>query len=184
MLSWVSTILILLAAYGLIYLESALTIFRKWTGAQPDLIPGLVVYIGLSAGLGELTLFAVIAGIWMDALSANPLGISVLPLFATGWFLRQYRGLVVRDQIHTQWIFGAAAHALVPLATVLLLWFCGRHPLIGWFSLWQWFVMILLGTAFTPVWFQLFDWCSKTFNYRPAGAQSFRPDREIKRGRS
>jgi len=35
----------------------------------------------------------------------------------------------------------------------------------------------------TPVWFAFFDWIGQALNYRPLGESSFRPDRQIKRGR-
>ena len=51
-----------------------------WLGAQIDLLPALMVYAALNAGLPTVALLAVFGGLWFDTLSANPLGISILPL--------------------------------------------------------------------------------------------------------
>jgi len=58
-----------------------------------------------------------------------------------------------------------------------------KQPLIGWFSLWQLLVMSILGGILTPWWFRFFDWATGLLSYRTEGSTSFRPDREIKRGR-
>jgi hypothetical protein len=80
-------------------------------------------------------------------------------------------------------VLGASASAVVPIGTLLLLINTSAQPLIGWFSLWQWVVMSVVGGLMTPVWFAFFDWIGQTLNYRPHGESSFRPDRQIKRGR-
>ncbi len=60
----------------------------------------------------------------------------------------------------------------------------GHSTLVGsWFSLWQWIAMSIVGGAVTPLWFFVFNRIGDTFNYRPWGESSFRPDRQIKRGR-
>ena len=118
-----------------------------------------------------------------DSLSANPVGVSSLPLFLIGFVLRHYRGLILRRHLHAQWLLGAAASAAAPVMSLLLILATGRTPLLGWFSLWQWFVLILIGAALTPVWFQILDRLSVALNYQRIEPSSFRPDREIKRGR-
>jgi hypothetical protein len=55
--------------------------------------------------------------------------------------------------------------------------------LLGWGSIWQWLVMIAGGAAATPVIFALFDWCQHALGYQPQTETSFRPDREIRRGK-
>jgi hypothetical protein len=80
-------------------------------------------------------------------------------------------------------ILGLATSAAVPLVSLLILINVDAKPLIGWFSLWQWLVTSVMGAAFTPLWFRIFDAISLVLNYRPVGQSSFRPDREIKRGR-
>ena len=71
----------------------------------------------------------------------------------------------------------------MPLLTVLSLIWAGAEPLLGWWSLWQWFVMALGGAVLTPLCFFLFNWFNRAFSYQPQAETSFRPDREIKRDR-
>jgi hypothetical protein len=182
-MNWVATIILLVVAFLAVYFEMSFNVLRQLIGVQVDLLPSLMVYAGLSYGLGVVALLAVCGGLWFDALSANPLGVSVLPLFLAGFVIQHYRGLILRDQIFAQWVLGLAASALVPALTVLLLINLNTRPLVGWFSLWQWFVMALAGGAITPLWFAVFDRIHGALVYRPVGDTSFRSDREIKRGR-
>jgi hypothetical protein len=68
--------------------------------------------------------------------------------------------------------------------TLALLTNLDVKPLVGWFSIWQWVVMAVGGALATPVWFWVFDRLLLALTYRPVNETSFRPDREIKRGRS
>ncbi|HZL12967.1 MAG TPA: hypothetical protein VFC85_02385, partial [Verrucomicrobiae bacterium] len=66
---------------------------------------------------------------------------------------------------------------------VLILLTGGKQPLLGWGSLWQWFVMIVGGAIATPILFALFERCQHALGYQPRAETSFRPDREIRRGK-
>ena len=178
-----SNYLVLAAAYLVVYVESSFGALRSWVGAQIDLLPSLVVFASLTHGPGTLGLLAFGGGMLHDSLSANPLGTSILPLFLIGFVLQQYRGLLLRDQPFAQWMLGFGASAAAPALTVLLLLNLERQPLLSWFSLWQWLVMSLVGGMATPLWFGFFDWVNRALNYRPFSQTTFRPDREIKRGR-
>lgn len=182
-MNWLNTVLILLSAFLAVFLEATFNGVRHLIGAQVDLLPSLVVYTSLSGGLGTLALLAIGGGLWFDSLSANPLGISVLPLFLIGFAIQRYRGLILREQVYAQLVLGLGASAAIPVVTLLLLLNTEMQPLIGWFSLWQWIVMSLAGAAVTPLWFHFFDRLTSALNYRPLSETSFRPDREIKRGR-
>ena len=182
-MTWFNTIAILVATYLAVFLQSTFNEVRHLIGVQIDMLPSLVVYAGLSGGLVTLSLVSVCGALWFDSLSANPLGISLLPLFLIGLICQQNRELILRDQPFAQFILGASASAAIPLLTLLLLLNTNAAPLIGWFSLWQWLVVSLVGGALTPVWFWLFDRIGDVLNYRAVGETSFRSDREIKRGR-
>jgi rod shape-determining protein MreD len=179
-----NSILVLLATFLAVFWEAAFNGIRHLLGAQVDLLPALVIYASLRAGLATLTLVAVLGGLLFDTLSANPLGISVLPLFVCGFALFRKRDLVLRDQPFAQFSLGLGASAAVPLLTVLLLLTTRHAPLLGWGSLWQWIVMALGGAVATPVTFQFFDMFDRALNYRRATETSFRSDREIRRGRN
>jgi rod shape-determining protein MreD len=183
-MSALNSFLVLIATFLAVFWEAVFNGIRHLFGAQIDLLPALVVYASLRTGLTTMTLVAVLGGLLFDTLSANPLGITVLPLFILGFVLYGQRELVLRDQIFAQFVLGFAASAGVPLLTVLLLMSSGHTPLLGWGSLWQWIVMTLGGAVATPVLFQLVGSIDGALNYRRATETSFRPDREIRRGRN
>lgn len=184
MSSILHTILILATAFVLVFLQATITPWRNLLGAQVDFLPSLMIYTGLSCGITSISLLAICGGIWLDSLSANPLGVSVLPLFIIGFIIQRYRGLILRDQTFAQFMLGLGASALAPLATLGLLLNMNVHPLLGWFSLWQWVVMAVGGGIATPIWFWIFDRLLLALSYQPLNETSFRPDRQIKRGRS
>jgi rod shape-determining protein MreD len=179
-----NSMLILVATFLAVFCEAAFSGIRHFLGAQIDLLPALIVCASLRAGLATTTSVALLGGLLFDALSENPLGISVLPLFVTGFVICSKSDLILRDQIYAQFVLGSFASAGVPLMTLLLLLTGGRAPLLGWGSLWQWIVMTVGGAAATPVLFKLFDWFEHALNYRRSTETSFRQDREIRRGRN
>jgi cell shape-determining protein MreD len=177
-----NSILILLTAFVAVFLEAALGL-RNWLGAQIDLLPALMIYASLTSGLGTVSSLAVLGGLWFDSLSANPLGISVLPLFVVGFAIHFKRDLILRQQVFAQFVLGLAASAVVPPFTLLLLISVGQSPLLGWGTLWQWLVMGLGGGLLTPVCFRFFGAVNHALFYRPMLQPAFRNDREIRRGR-
>ncbi|HXG48443.1 MAG TPA: hypothetical protein VNO52_12515 [Methylomirabilota bacterium] len=179
-----NTITILTVAFLVVFLQSSADWLRAWIGVQPDLLPSLMVYAGLSSGLPTLMALALAGGLLADSLSANPPGVTILPLFLTGLAIERYRSLILRDQLYAQLVLGLAASAGVPLLTLLLLLNTEPKPLLSWFSLWQWGIMATLGASVTPLWFSLFDRLNTALNYRRVEDATFRPDREIKRGRA
>ena len=178
-----NTILILAAAFLAVFAEAAFQLPRQLFGAQVDLLPALMICAALNTNVVTVSLLAVFGGLWFDSLSANSLGVSILPLFAVGFPICLRRDLILRDLPFAQLVLGAAASAAVPALCVLLLLSGGQTPLLGWGSLWQWLVMIAGGAAATPVIFVLFDWCQHALGYQPQTETSFRPDREIRRDR-
>jgi hypothetical protein len=109
--------------------------------------------------------------------------VTVLPLFAVGLAIHLNRELILRDETLAQVVLGFSASAATPLATLLLLLTMGRAPLLGWGTLWQLVVLSVGGAIATPICFELFGWLQRTLAHRAAAESSFRPDREIRRGR-
>jgi len=175
-------ILLLVVAWLAVFAETTINL-RSWLGAQPDLLPGLMVYASLSGGLPAVTATAVVGGLLFDSLSANPLGVSVLPLLACGLVIQRWRHLILRHQKHAQFLLGAGASAVAPVLTVLMLISLGHEPLVGWGSLWQLFVLSLVGGLVAPLWFLVFDRLDRAFAYQPVVETAFRENREIKYGR-
>jgi rod shape-determining protein MreD len=182
-MNFLQTILILAAAFLAVFGEATLPVLHHWLGAQVDLLPVLMVYAALNADIATVSLLAVLGGLWFDALSANPLGISILPLFAVGFVIYLRRDLILRELSFAQLVLGTMASAIVPVLSILLLLTAGKQPLLGWGSIWQWLVMTAGGAAATPFVFALFNWCNRSLGYQPRIEPGFRPDREIRRGR-
>jgi rod shape-determining protein MreD len=182
-MSWLSTIFVLAAAFVSVFLEASLGLFRSLLGVQIDLLPALMVYAALTHGLTTIVLLAVCGGLWFDSLSLNPLGASVLPLLLIGFLIYRSRELLLREHVYAQAVLGLLAGAAQPLGTLFILLNKGTTPLLGWISLWQWLVMAAGSGVATPVCFKLFDRLRRALEYQPVIQSSFRPDREIKRGR-
>jgi rod shape-determining protein MreD len=182
-MNMLNSILVLATAFLVVFAEAIFPASRHWLGAQVDLLPALMIYAALDTNIVVVSLLAVFGGLCLDSLSANMLGVSILPLFAVGFPVFLQRDLILRELPFAQFVLGGIASAVVPVLTVLLLLTAGKEPLLGWGSLWQWMVMTTGGAIATPVFFALFDWCDHAFGYQPRTESSFRPDREIFRGR-
>jgi len=182
-MNWLNTIFILALAYVAAFLEGRLDWFRDLLGAQITLLPALMVYTSLRAGIGAVALLAVCGGLWRDSLSADPLGVSILPLFFIGFIILRKREFLLREHQFAQVALGLAAGAAFPLGTLFLLLNLGRAPLTGWMTLWQWVVGTAAGGVLTPLLFRLFDRLGRALEYPALKQTSFREDREIKRGR-
>jgi len=177
------TILVLLAAFLATFWEAAFNGIRHWLGAQIDLLPALMVYASLCTGIVTVSLLAVLGGLWFDTLSANPLGVSIFPLFAVGMLIFLTRDLILKEQTFAQLALGLAGSLFAPVCVLLFLLTTGHEPLFGWGTLWQLLVMGLGGALATPVIFEVFGWLERTLDHQGPSEPSFRPDREIRRGR-
>lgn len=182
-MSPLKSILILAAAFLTVFLEVAFNGFRHWLGAQVDLLPCLMVYAALSSNLVTVALLGVMGGLCYDSMSANPLGVTILPLFLVGFVIYARRDLILKGQFFAQFMLGLGASAVVPLMVLLLLLSTRQKPLVGFGFAWQWLVMTLAGGLLTPVCCRIFDKLDHALVYQPAKESSFRPDREIRRGR-
>lgn len=182
-MNYLNSILVLIVAFLAVFGEAVFSGPRNLLGAQIDLLPALMIYAALNSNVIFMSLLAIFGGLCFDSLSANPLGVSILPLFLVSFPVFLQRDLILRELPFAQLVLGGVASAIAPLVSVLLLLTAGKHPLIGWGSLWQWIVMTVGGAVATPFFFALFNWCDKALGYQPRIETSFRPDREILRGR-
>src|SRR5262245_33699323 len=112
-MNFLPTFLLLFVAFLVVFLQTTVHGLRVVTGAQVDLLPSIMVYAGLNCGLGPITALAVCGGLLQDSLSANPLGVSILPLFACGAFIHYHRGLILKDAPFARFILGMSASAAV-----------------------------------------------------------------------
>lgn len=182
-MSWPHALFVLVTAFLVVFWEAAFSGVRHLVGVQIDLLPALMVYASLCAGITTVALLAVLGGLWFDSLSANPLGVSVLPLFIIGLVIHAKRELILRDQGFAQAVLGFAASAAAPVMTLLLLLTIRHTPLFGWGTLWQFAVMSVGGAIATPICFGFFGWLDRALVHPRATQTSFRADREIRRGR-
>jgi hypothetical protein len=182
-MNWLPTVLVLGAAFLAVFWEAAFGGVRHLLGAQIDLLPPLMVYAALRTGLTTVTLLALLGGLWFDSLSANPLGVTVLPLFAVGLVIHLKRDLILRDETVAQLVLGLGASAAAPVLTLLMLLTMRHAPLLGWGTLWQLLVLSVGGAIATPICFELFNWLQRMLIHQGDTASSFRPDREIRRGK-
>jgi cell shape-determining protein MreD len=183
-MNWLNSIFILAVAFLTVFLQAWTDLYRDLFGAQINLLPALMVYTSLTNGIATIALLAVLGGLWFDSLSMNPLGASILPLFVIGFLLYRKRDLLLREHTYAQFILGLSASLLVPLLTLFLLLNLGSVPLLSWKTVWHLLVISLGGGIVTPVCFHLFDRIHRALNYQPFAETSFRPDRQIKRGRN
>jgi len=148
-MSFLNSILVLAAAFLAVFGESVFPGLRNLLGAQIDLLPALMIYAALNTNILVMALLAIFGGLWFDSLSANPLGLSILPLFIVSFPVFLQRDLILREVPFAQLVLGGLASAAAPLISVLLLLTAGKEPLLGWGSLWQWLVMIAGGAMGT-----------------------------------
>ena len=182
-MNWLNTLFILLTAFLVVFWEAAFHGLGHLLRAQIDFLPPLMVYASLTSGLATVTALAILGGLGFDALSANPLGATVAPLFIVGMGIHLYRDLILRDQFFAQATLGLAASAAVPILTLVLLLTTGHIPLLGWGTLWQLIVMSLGGAIATPILFEVFRFFHHWLGPPRLAESSFRSDREIRRGR-
>src|ERR1043165_7048802 len=101
-MSWLTSFLVIVAAILAVFWEAAFQGVRHLLGAQIDLLPSLMIYAALCGNLPSVFLLAGFGGLLFDSLSANPLGVSVLPLLGAGFLVHLWRDLILRDQPFAQ----------------------------------------------------------------------------------
>jgi rod shape-determining protein MreD len=173
----------LLATALVVFMECWWGFPRRWLGGQVDLLPVIVLYVGLKRSLVCLFLVVLWGGLWYDSLSDNPMGTSVLSLIAPGFLAHKHREFLMRDDPWVQFALGGIACLLCPGITLLQLTSAGRSPLVGWGTVWVFVLMGVGGALVTPLVFRILDRLNQFFSYPVAPSLSFRKDREIKRGR-
>ena len=144
----------------------------------------LLVCAGLTLHAGHVSTSAMLTGLWLDSLSANPLGLSVLPLFIAGWAVFTFRDLIMRDELVAQFYLGTAAGAAVPLLQVWLLWLVGVAPLFGWeMGVW-WLINALFCGVAVPVFTKFVKLLDRWFSHPLHEPNSWpNENRQIVRGR-
>ena len=175
-------LLLFLGAWLAVFGQTQFATVVSWTGTPVNLLPALVIYTALSHSIGIVTGFSILAGLALDSVSANPLGVSILPLFLCGFATHARQHIILRDQAYARFWLGLGAGLAVSLLTRLLLSLGQRSPLGDVFG---------TGTALSagvnaiacPLIFLGFDRFREVFEYKPMSESSFRQDRQLKRSR-
>lgn len=176
-------LLLLVATWLLVYLSAAWDLPRNLLGVPLQLLPALAIYAALRGSIGSVLLVTLCGGLWLDSLSATPLGVSTLPLLVVGILLLRVQELVLRDLSYAQWILGLMAGGLTPLLTWLLLQVLDQRPMTNWWSLWSWFLSAATNGVGAPILFRTLDWVQERLFFSVVPEPAFRADREIIRGR-
>jgi cell shape-determining protein MreD len=184
-LTGVQILFLAITAWLAVFAGTWCSSWRALTGVQPDLLPSLMVYAGLTRDIWTVAALSVFAGLAFDSLSMNPLGVSVLPLFFAGWCVNVNQDLILRKESYAQFVLGVAAGGLCPLASLLLITvFLGNRiepPVLGWRTVWQLGCTSLCGGLAVALLFWASAAVRRGFVYEVVPDNRFRGDREMKR---
>ena len=183
-MSRIPLILLFLVAWLAVFAQTQFSPVARVLGLVPGLIPALLVYAALTSHLVVVSGLAVFAALSLDSLSANRLGASLAPMFTVVFLIHTRQHLILRDQLYAQFWLGLGAGLFVPLATLALLSMGQVPPISGAPTVWHLFLGALANGLMCPAFFRIFDALRNTFDYQPVAESSFRPDRQIKRGRN
>lgn len=173
----------LITGYAVIFAQARFTAFRDFFGAQLDLLPGMIVFAAMAFRLQTVMLCALVLGLLFDSFSVNALGTTVVTLGVIGFAASRYRELLLSEHFTTHWVLGLVASGAAPFISYLVVRLSGLNPLIGATSAWQWAIMTAGGGLITPVWFTVFNRLDDALRYKEIPESTFRPDRQIARGR-
>lgn len=179
----VTLLTFIITGYVVVFAQAKFTFFRDFFGAQPDLLPGMIVYAAMAFKLETVMLCTVLFGTFFDSLSTNALGTSILTLSAIGLAASRYRELLLSEHFTTHWVLGLIASGVAPVMSYVILKLSGLTPLVGAGSAWQWALMTAGGGLVTPLWFKVFNRLDDALRYKEIPESTFRSDRQIARGR-
>jgi len=164
------TLTILLVALITTYAASVWNLPKQTLGTQLDPLPALMLVVALRAPIATIALLAIFASLTQSALSSNPLGLSLLPLYALGFTVHINSHNLSHYRTGSRFALGAAAGAIIPLMSLALLFLINKEPLIGWFSLWQWAAGILSSGLMALIFSPLIGWLDKSVEEQPLAA--------------
>ncbi|MSU36944.1 MAG: hypothetical protein EXS36_17975 [Pedosphaera sp.] len=183
-MSWVPLTSLFVAAWLATYAQTQFPMVRLAFGIPFCILPALAAYVAMNHSILITTVFTVVTALGVDSLSANRFGVSVVPFFLFGFIAHISRHVLLQDQRYTQFWLGFTGGILVPLGTLAMLFLGQREPMFGSVTIRQLLLLGLLNGLVCPAFFWLFDRIQQGFDYQPLAVPSFRPDREIKRGRT
>ena len=177
-------ILMFVVLWLAIFAQTQFAVLHRAVGLPLSVLPALMVYAALTHGLALAAFFSVVAGLWLDSVSASRFGVSVFPMFIFVFVVQTRSHLLLREQRFAQFWLGATGGFGVPLLTAGILQLGQREPAFTQGTWWQLSVLGLVNGLVCPLVFGLFDQLSRTFDYQVVEPPSFRLDRQIVRGRN
>jgi rod shape-determining protein MreD len=181
--NWVALAVFAMTGYVITFAGSRVMFFRDLTGAQLDVLPGMMVYAAMAFRTDVVLGCGCLFGLFYDSLSANVFGSTFVSLAVIGLSASRFRELLLSDQFITHWVLGLIASGVAPLISVLIQNLSGNQPLLGLGSLWQWLIMTAGGGFVTPLWFKFFNRLDDASRFKELPEITFRPDRQIARGK-
>jgi cell shape-determining protein MreD len=181
-MSRIPLLLLFLVAWLAVFAQTQFPVVVDWIGSPVSILPALTIYAALSHSIGMVACFCIVSALSLDSLSANHLGVSLLPLFLCAFATHARQHLILRDQAYARFWLGLGSGLAVPLLTRILLNLGARQPLgdaIGF----EWILSGVVNAIACPLCFATFDRLRDLFEYKPIVESSYRADRQIKRGR-
>ena len=164
------TLTVLLIALISIYVASAWNLPRHLLGAQLNPLPALMLVVALRSPISTIGMLSIFGSFAQSALSSNPLGLSLIPLYLFGFIVHMYSHSLSHHHSGSRLALGAAAGALIPIMSLGLLLLTNKEPLFGWFTLWQWAIGTLSSGLIALMFFPLIEWLDKSVEEQPLAA--------------
>ncbi len=174
---------LILMAMVVTYVQSHWSVMEGMWRAQINLLPVFAAYAALHGGLAPIIGVALIAGCWLDVLSANPLGTSLISLFLMALILHRVHEVLLRGQLAAQFFVSLAAGALGPIISCFLLWATSMQPLVGWGTLWHIVVNAIICGVAGPFIFLILNQMDSWVSYEPVAQPWNSSVVEVKRGK-
>jgi rod shape-determining protein MreD len=181
--NWATLLVFLITGYLTVFAQARVDWFRDFSGVQPDLLPGMIVFAAMAFPLGTVMLCSAVFGLLFDSFSLNLIGTSFVTLAVIGFFASRYRELLLSEHFTTHWVLGLIASGVAPVISYVVLRLQDSTPLVSWGSAWHWAIMTAGGGALTPLWFKVFSRLDDALRFKELPESTFRPDRQIARGR-
>ncbi|MBG87120.1 MAG: rod shape-determining protein MreD [Verrucomicrobiales bacterium] len=159
-------ITLVIAIYFAVFLEVRADFTREWFGAPLSLLPALVVYAAIQYPVWGITLVAVCGGLWIDAFSATPLGVSVASMFALGFLLNRKKEILTHDHPIVRILLGLAVGTLYPLANYFLVSMISGGTSFNLTQIGSAAFCAIITAIVTPFAFRIFARLHRTFTFR------------------
>ena len=164
------TLAILAVALISSHIATSWALPQKLFGLQLDPLPVLVMVTALRCPISTIGILAIFGSLIQNALSSNPIGTSILPLYSLGLIVHMNSKHLLFNRVGTRFMLGAAAGAFVQVLSLGILLITSHQPLVGWFSFWQ----LIVGAGFSGIlalaFFPLTEWLDKSVEEQPLAA--------------